>query len=123
MAGTSHIEIDRSALIHNLQFLKQYLGEDVRISSVIKANAYGHGIEEFVPIAESAGIDHFSVFSGDEALRVCKVKKNETQIMVMGWMFNEELEWAVKNEVEFFVFEQEKLEEALKYAKKYEKKA
>ena len=123
MAGTSFIEINRSALVHNLTFLRTYLGEKVKISSVIKANAYGHGIEEFVPIAESAGIDHFSVFSGDEAIRVCAVKKDETEVMVMGWMSSEELEWAVKNEVEFFVFEKEKLYEALSFAKKYDKKA
>jgi len=74
MTGTSVIEIDRSALIHNLNFIQDYLGRDVKVSSVIKANAYGHGIEEFVPIAEMAGINHFSVFSADEAQRACKVK-------------------------------------------------
>lgn len=120
MAGTSVIEINRSALVHNFQFLRSYFGEKVKISSVVKANAYGHGIEEFVPIAESAGVNHFSVFSGDEARRVFEIKSDETEIMVMGWMYAEELEWAVKNQVEFFVFEYEKLEEALGFAKKYD---
>ncbi|MFO8234257.1 MAG: alanine racemase [Bacteroidales bacterium] len=123
MTGTSVIEINRSALIHNLTFLRNYLGEKVKISSVVKANAYGHGIEEFVSIAESAGINHFAVFSGDEAIRVCEVKDKDSQIMVMGWMSEEELDWAVQNEVEFFVFEHDKLEETLRLAKKNEKKA
>ncbi|MBS3768919.1 MAG: alanine racemase [Bacteroidales bacterium] len=123
MAATSVIEINRSALIHNLTFLKDYLGKDTKISSVVKANAYGHGIEQFVPIAESAGIDHFAVFSGDEAKRVYHVKQDATDIMVMGWMNQEELEWAVKNGVEFFVFEQEKLEEALELAKQFNTRA
>ena len=65
MAATSIIEINRSALIHNLTFLQDHLGKHTKISSVVKANAYGHGIEQFVPIAESAGIDNFAVFSGD----------------------------------------------------------
>ncbi|MEF8809414.1 MAG: alanine racemase [Bacteroidales bacterium] len=115
--------MNRSALIHNLTFLKDYLGKDTKISSVVKANAYGHGIEQFVPIAESAGIDHFAVFSGDEAKRVYHVKQDATDIMVMGWMNQEELEWAVKNGVEFFVFEQEKLEEALELAKQFNTRA
>jgi len=123
MAGTSYIEIDRSSLIHNLQFLQHYFGEGVKISSVIKANAYGHGIEEFVPIAEETGINHFSVFSGDEAQRVYEIKKASTDIMVMGWMSHEEIEWAVINGVEFFVFEEDKLEEALRCAKKHDKPA
>ena len=123
MAATSAIEINRSALIHNISFLRDYLGNDIKISSVVKANAYGHGIEQFVPIAESAGVDHFAVFSGDEAKRVCHVKQDATDIMIMGWMNQEELEWAVKNGVEFFVFEQERLEESLELAKQFNTKA
>ncbi|MFW5943748.1 MAG: alanine racemase [Bacteroidota bacterium] len=123
MAGTSVIEINRSALIHNLNFLHNYLGSDTKVSSVVKANAYGHGIEQFVPIAESAGIDHFAVFSGDEAKRVYHVKQDASDIMIMGWMNQEEIEWAVKNGVEFFVFEQDKLEEALELAKRFNTKA
>lgn len=123
MAATSLIEINRSALIHNLTFLQSYLGSDTKISSVVKANAYGHGIEQFVPIAESAGIDHFAVFSGDEAKRVYHVKQDASDIMIMGWMNQEELEWAVKNGVEFFVFEHENLEEALELAKRFNTKA
>ncbi|MFP4023914.1 MAG: alanine racemase [Thiohalospira sp.] len=123
MAGTSVIEIDRSALIHNLNFLQYYLGNDVKISSVIKSNAYGHGIEQFVPIAETAGIRHFSVFSADEAHTVCSVKKSETDVMIMGWMSDEEIEWAIENELEFFVFEIIKLEKAAEKAKKLNKVA
>ena len=40
--GTSHIEISRSALENNINFLRDFLGDGVRISSVVKGNAYGH---------------------------------------------------------------------------------
>jgi len=123
MTGTSIIEIDRSALIHNLNFLQNYFGKEVKFSSVIKANAYGHGIEQFVPIAESAGIEHFSVFSADEAVRVCKIKQAKTDVMIMGWMSDEAIEWAIKKGVEFFVFEQVKLEKAAEIAEKLGKVA
>lgn len=123
MTGTSVIEIDRSALIHNLNFIQNYLGEDIKVSSVIKANAYGHGIEQVVPIAESAGITHFSVFSADEAQRVYKVKQKTTDIMIMGWVYDEDLEWAIKNHVEFYVFEYSKLVIAQEIAEKLHKKA
>ena len=59
---SSVIEISRSALKHNYQFIDEILGETT-ISSVVKGNAYGHGLEEFVPLAESAGVDRFAVFS------------------------------------------------------------
>jgi len=123
MAGTSVIEIDRTALIHNLNFLQYFLGDEVKISSVVKSNAYGHGIEPFVPIAETAGIRHFSVFSAEEAEAVCNVKKPETDVMIMGWMSDDEIEWAIDNDLEFFVFEIIKLEKAAEKAEKLNKVA
>ncbi|MEE4196349.1 MAG: alanine racemase [Bacteroidales bacterium] len=123
MAGTSVIELDRTALIHNLNFLQRFLGDEVKISSVIKSNAYGHGIEQFVPVAEAAGISHFSVFSADEAQAACRVKKPETDVMIMGWMSDDEIEWAIDQELEFFVFELIKLEKAAEKAKKLGKVA
>lgn len=99
------------------------MGHATKISSVVKANAYGHGIEQFVPIAEYAGIDHFSVFSGDEAKRIYRIKQTSSDIMVMGWMNPDELEWVVQHGVEFYVFEQEVLEKALEWARHYRTKA
>lgn len=123
MVGSSIIEIDRSALIHNLNFIQNYVGKEVKVSSVIKADAYGHGIDQIVPIAEMAGIIHFSVFSADEAQRVVKIRSEQTQIMIMGWISDEDLEWVIKNQIEFYVFEFSKLEIAASISKKLKKKA
>ncbi|MEZ4952901.1 MAG: alanine racemase [Saprospiraceae bacterium] len=123
MFHTSNIEISRSAYQQNLNFLKEQIGKGVKISSVVKGNAYGHGIEMFVPLAEDCGIEHFSVFSADEALRVRQAGKGLADIMIMGSLENEELEWAIHNGIEFFVFEQDRLEAALKIAKKIQRPA
>src|SRR5690625_2057805 len=80
----SRIELSREALKNNLRFLRAHAQKGVRISSVIKGNAYGHGIAEFLPLAENAGIDHFSVFSADEASTALSHKKNdETSVMIL----------------------------------------
>lgn len=123
MTGTSVIEIDRSAVIHNLNFIRDLVGSDVKLSSVIKANAYGHGIDQFVPVAESAGINHFSVFSADEAIQVFGVKAARSEVMIMGWVSDDELEWAINNKVQFYVFEYVKLVKAAEIAKRLNKKA
>ncbi|NLP57761.1 alanine racemase [Lutibacter sp. B1] len=115
---TSYIEISKSALEHNLQFLKNFIGSNVQISSVVKGNAYGHGLEVFVPIAENCGINHFSVFSADEALRVLKSSTKKSTIMIMGYIDNEQLEWAIENNIEFYVFELDRLEKTLQAAKR-----
>ncbi|HPE33380.1 MAG TPA: alanine racemase [Bacteroidales bacterium] len=123
MHSTSTIEISRSALRHNVRFLQSFLHPGVRISSVVKANAYGHGIDPFVGIAEECGIDHFSVFSLDEAYQVKKALKNHAEIMVMGWSNPKDIDWAVENGIELYVFENEILETALTAAKKSGKNA
>lgn len=121
--NTSYIEISKSALKHNLQFLKNYIGNGVQISSVVKGNAYGHGIEVFVPLAENCGINHFSVFSADEALSVYKSSTQNNTIMIMGLINNEQLEWTIENNIEFYVFELDRLEKALETAKRIGKTA
>lgn len=120
----SYIELDLAALENNLDFLKSNAKNGVRISSVIKGNAYGHGISNYLPIAERCGINHFSVFSADEAAGACKFRTNSsTDIMIMGMIRNDELHWAIENEIEFYLFEKDRLEAAIKAASEIGKKA
>ncbi|HUX53465.1 MAG TPA: alanine racemase [Williamwhitmania sp.] len=120
---TSYLEISKSALQHNLRFLKENIIPSAQISSVVKGNAYGHGIELFVPLAEECGINHFSVFSADEARRVYHARTGNSSIMIMGMLGQDQLEWAIENDIEFYVFEQQRLEKALEIAKKVGKQA
>jgi len=115
----SCILLDKSALECNIMYLRQIAGPDVRISSVIKGNAYGHGIDKFLPLAEKFGINHFSVFSADEAFMALSAKKNsDTRIMLMGMIRDNELAWAVENDIEFYVFEKGRLEASVRASKK-----
>ena len=45
MDHTSYIEISKSAYRHNIKYLRNIIGKDVRFTSVVKGNAYGHGVE------------------------------------------------------------------------------
>lgn len=123
MHYTSHIEISQSALKKNLHFLQDYLNKGVRISSVIKGDAYGHGISHFVPIAQSCGIDHFSVFSSNEARQALACSRPGTTILIMGMIYTEELAWAIENDIEYFVFDTDRLYESIRVAKELGKKA
>lgn len=123
MTSASFIELSRDALRANLQFLRM-LFDTVRISSVVKGNAYGHGIPAFVPLAESLGIDHFSVYSSDEAREVFNAKKlSSTEIMIMGHLDEEDLPWLISNEISFFVFGFERLQAAIACSQELNKKA
>jgi alanine racemase len=118
MFETSHIELSRSALRKNLRFLRRQLPKRARFSSVIKGNAYGHGVSLFVPMAERCGVRHFSVFSADEALAAYKTRVEKSEIMIMGEVAGDALTWAVDKGVAFFVFEEQRLKQALRAAKR-----
>lgn len=123
MKSTSKIFLNKKALETNLKFLRKIYGKNKIISSVVKGNAYGHGIEEYVPLAEECGINHFSVFSSNEAYRVKKSSRNNSTILIMGMIYDEELGWAIENDIEIYVFELERLLKILEASKKLNKKA
>lgn len=89
----------------------------------MKGNAYGHGIKEFVQMAEICGVKHFSVFSADEAEEVYEATENKAEIMVMGSIDNSGVEWAIEHDVSFYVFDIERLAQAVRAAQKQNKKA
>jgi alanine racemase len=123
MISSSTIILDEQALKHNWDFLRQYFGHDIQISAVVKGNAYGHGIDEYVPLAERCGVNHFSVYNAGEAHRVFEVANAGTTIMIMGAMDPDDILWAVENSIEFFVFDSYRLEAAKEASLKCGKKA
>jgi len=123
MQGTSYIEISKSAYRNNLKFIRSQVGEKPQLSAVIKGNAYGHGIENMVKIAEEAGIRHFSTYSADEAYRAFKTSRKGSKIMIMGMATDEQLEWIIENGIEIFIFEFDRLEKAVAIAGSKGKKA
>jgi alanine racemase len=113
----SYIELEEEALIQNISFLKHRLAPGVTFSAVIKGNAYGHGISTFMPMAERAGVDHFSVFSAQEARVVLNHRANkDTRVMIMGMIRDREVKWAIENGVEFYLFEKDRLKAAIDQA-------
>ncbi|MFO8235028.1 MAG: alanine racemase [Bacteroidales bacterium] len=123
MLFTSYIEISKSALNNNINYLKQKAGPGVKYSMVIKANAYGHGIEDLLPMIEECGVDHLSVFSVEEARRALKVKKDFCHLMIMGFIDYDYLAWAIENNISFFVFTPERLDAVCKVSKNTSKPA
>tara|TARA_R110002012_G_scaffold99980_2_gene238400 strand:+ start:81576 stop:82754 length:1179 start_codon:yes stop_codon:yes gene_type:complete len=120
---SSRIELKQSALKANVNFIKKKIGKKAILSSVVKANAYGHGIESFVPMAEKAGVHHFSVASSFEAEEVLNACHEKSTIMIMGIIYEEDIPWAIENNIEFFVYNYDRLPIALAAAKKIGKAA
>jgi len=118
MISSSVIELDRSALRDNLRFIKAQMDPETHFCSVIKGNAYGHGILSFVPMAESLGVKSFAVFDAMEALVAYQARTREdTRIIIMGALPDDALAWAIEHDISFFVFDAERLSKACSLAK------
>lgn len=123
MHTNSLIELSRSAYKNNIDFLKKTFGKKILVSAVVKGNAYGHGVQPFVSMAFQCGVTHFSVFDVQEAKAVKETLQDKVTIMIMGLVQDEDMEWVIKNNIEFFVFDKSRLTKAIKTAKKFDKKA
>ncbi|GMQ30036.1 alanine racemase [Algoriphagus confluentis] len=117
MHYTSLLEVSAGSYAQNIEFLKSRISPHTQISAVVKGNAYGHGIAQMVEIAENAGIRHFSTFSSDEARKVRAAKKQESEIMIMGMLYPEELPELIVQDIQFYVFDFYRLERAIQAAK------
>lgn len=120
---SSWIELSQSATKKNINFIRKKIGPNPRICSVVKANAYGHGTHEFVPILEKCGIDYFATSSSSEAESVLEVCSKDSDIIVMGILHDVDIPWAIDHGIEFYVFDYNRLPIVLEHAKELGKVA
>ena len=59
-------KIDLSAFRNNLNVVRSYVGDDVQIMAVVKANAYGHGMRTIADEAVRNGATYLAVARVDE---------------------------------------------------------
>jgi alanine racemase len=100
----SEIQIDRSALLHNLEALGDLVPRGMRVAAVVKGNAYGHGLAEVVSILESSSrVDLYQVDDIEElrALRPLTSKP----ILVLGYVAEYDVREAVDLGAELALFD------------------
>jgi alanine racemase len=117
MRDTSWIEINKENIKKNIKYLKKRI-ENAKFTSVIKGNAYGHGIKNYLPVAESCGVNSFAVSDAYEADEAYKVKSEGTELIIMYMIDNGDLEWAIRNDIAFYVFDFYRLEKTIEVSKK-----
>ncbi len=123
MFNVSTIELSTEALRNNLAFIRRVIGPKTALCSVVKGNAYGHGIETFTPLAQRLGADCFAVYSASEAFQLKKHLQNGARIYIMGDADGNALDWAVEHDVSFNIFEKNRLSQAIHAGKAQRKKA
>ena len=92
----SWVEIDASAILHNLKVIRTNLPNTVDLAPVIKANAYGHGLDcisKILPLNQTL----LCVDSLDEALQVRRHRVSDENILIMGYIPLEGLQYLDSN--------------------------
>jgi len=84
VASVNRVEIDLAALGHNYSVIRKRLGPEVRILAVVKADAYGHGLERTAQFLAGCGVDAFGVAEVTEGVRLRKVGVAGEIVVLLG---------------------------------------
>jgi alanine racemase len=91
-------EIDLNALRGNLAWLRHRVGPEVKITTVVKADAYGHGLKQIAALLMQSGTDVFGVANLAEAAAIRSVGKG-WPILMLGACLPHEIEAAAREEI------------------------
>ena len=72
--------INKMNLIHNINYIRKYVGPNVSIMPVVKANAYGHGVVQICQILSKHNVQGFCVSLLNE---VIQIRDNEIDSMIL----------------------------------------
>jgi alanine racemase len=91
-------EVDLGALRENLAWIRHRVGPQVKIMTVVKADAYGHGLKQIAALLMQSGTDVFGVANLAEAQAIRGVGKG-WPILMLGAALPDEVEPAVREDV------------------------
>lgn len=101
------IEINAEAYLHNLGFFRKLVGGDRELCAVVKANAYGHGLDQITRLGRDSGlVNSFGVHGLDEAL---ELRNSGLDVLIMGYTPAARLKEVVEHGFRQVVYDEETL--------------
>lgn len=110
----SQVFISRPNLEHNIRTIRNYIHPRTKIMSVVKAGAYGHGLDQVAPILDPL-TDYFAVYHFESALELQQY--TDKSILVLGSAGSHELMQAIGTNIMISVFSIPSLQEIISVAK------
>lgn len=105
-AKASWLEINPNALKANIQSFRNLLPPTTRLGVVLKGNAYGHGLNEVLPIIQP-WVDCLYVITAAEAFQIRALEKkqglSERQVLVLGALSLEEVIACARQSIEVVI--------------------
>lgn len=115
-------EINIDNLIHNFRHVRKITGNNTKIMSIIKADAYGHGAVEVGKALIEEGVDIFGVATLSEAL-LLRDRFPMQEIFILGYSPEECVEQIIENNIVKTVFNYDFAELLNEVAERLGKKA
>jgi alanine racemase len=85
-------EIDLDALASNFRWVRERVGQGVKVMAVVKANAYGHGANACAQRLAAEGADWFAVALPEEGIELRRAGINQPILSLGGfWQGQEQL--------------------------------
>lgn len=101
----NYIEISKENLIHNFQLFRNFVHQKTKIVSLVKANAYGHGMKEVVEVLDV----HADYFQVDDLLELREIRKfTQKPVLVFGYVAKDELEEAAELNGTLVIYDEER---------------
>ncbi len=76
-------------LRHNYRILKKK-AKNATVMAVVKANAYGHGLDVIAPVLLDEGCRSFAVTDAEEGLRLRRIVGDRPDIVILSGIFDQE---------------------------------
>src|SRR5688572_23601493 len=103
-------EIDLDALRENLAWIRHRVGANVKVMTVVKADAYGHGLKQIAALLMQSGTDVFGVANLTEAQAIRSVGKG-WPVLMLGACLPFEIETAIREDVMVTISTEEEAEQ------------
>ena len=101
------VYIDREALQYNFNRVKQ-LAPKAKIVSMVKANAYGHGVKDCLAALENT--DAFGVACLEEALEIRQLGYKQDITLIEGIFSADEMQVVIEQNIEVIVHHQQQVD-------------
>lgn len=95
----NRVEIDCSALRHNLEQVRSLIPSETGITAVVKADAYGHGMVEAAKALEAAGAERLAVAHLAEGVRLRKAGLRCPVVVLCGILTRDEAAGVLEHEL------------------------
>src|SRR3972149_11749874 len=89
------VEIDLNALRHNLLAIRKWVGPQIKILGLVKADAYGHGDYEVSRVLLSNGVEMLGIAILEEGIQL-RDKGIKAQLLILGGIFEEQIDTVIQ---------------------------